>query len=395
MDMNLLVLYPKSKRGQIMSFHRYLRPIIEKDVHEKVILLGGPRQVGKTTLSLSFLNPSIKSNENYLSWDALADREKMRGLQFSSQPIVIFDEIHKFKGWRNLVKSFYDKLYPEKQLIVTGSAKLDFYKRGGDSMLGRYFYFRLHPLTLHEIGYKASDLEQLIQYGGFPEPFFKSDKRFLKRWQNEMIEKIVREDVNDLENVKDLSSMELLSLALTDRVGSPLSINNLRENLDVSFDTVERWIQILERLFLVYRIAPYGAPRIRAVKKEKKLYFWNWTFVENQGARWENLVAGHLMKYCDFMKDVHGERMELRYLRDIDGREIDFVILKNNKPIMAVECKTGEKSASKWASYFRERTSIPTFYQVHQGTKDFGSATKDIRVLPLTVFCEEVLQLKF
>ncbi len=378
-----------------MSFHRYLRPIIEKDVHEKVVLLGGPRQVGKTTLSLSFLNPSTKSNENYLSWDALADREKMRGLQFSSQPIVIFDEIHKFKGWRNLVKSFYDKLYPEKQLIVTGSAKLDFYKRGGDSMLGRYFYFRLHPLTLHEIGYKASDLEQLIQYGGFPEPFFKSDKRFLKRWQNEMIEKIVREDVNDLENVKDLSSMELLSLALTDRVGSPLSINNLRENLDVSFDTVERWIQILERLFLVYRIAPYGAPRIRAVKKEKKLYFWNWTFVENQGARWENLVAGHLMKYCDFMKDVHGERMELRYLRDIDGREIDFVILKNNKPMMAVECKTGEKSASKWASYFRERTSIPTFYQVHQGTKDFGSATKDIRVLPLTVFCEEVLQLKF
>lgn len=167
-----------------------------------------------------------------------------------------------------------------------------------------------------------------MQFGGFPEPLYKGDTRFLKRWQNELIEKIVRED------------------------------------LSVSFDTVERWIQILERLFMVYRIMPYGSPKIRAVKKEKKLYFWHWAFVEDEGARWENMVASHLLKYCDFMKDVHGEKMELRFLRDIDGREIDFVILQNGKPKMAIECKTGEKSPSRVHNYFRERTNIPEFYQV-------------------------------
>jgi predicted AAA+ superfamily ATPase len=161
--------------------------------------------------------------------------------------------------------------------------------------------------------------------------------------------------------------------------------------LSVSYDTVERWIQILERLFLVYRIAPFGAPKIRAVKKEKKLYFWNWSFVENKGARWENLVASHLLKYCDYLKDVQGEKTELRFLRDIDGREIDFVVIQNNQPIMAIECKTGEKSPTKWAEYFRNRTKIPKFYQVHQGSRDYGSASKDIRVLPFEKFCKEIL----
>lgn len=372
---------------------RYLLPLISQDLTEKVILLGGPRQVGKTTLALRFLNPPQKSNENYLNWDVLSDRLKMRQFHFLSQKTVVFDEIHKFKNWRNLVKSFYDKLYPEKNLIVTGSAKLDFYRRGGDSMIGRYFYYRLHPLSIHEIGSSSSDLEQLFQFGGFPEPFFKANMRFLKRWQNEMIEKVVREDVNDLENIKDLSSMELLGLTLPSRVGSPLSVNSLREDLDISFATVERWIQILERLFLVYRILPFGSPRLRAVKKEKKLYFWNWAFIEKEGARWENLVASHLLKYCDYMKDVFGEKMELRFLRDIDGREIDFVLLQNNKPKLAVECKTGERGSSPWASYFRERTSIPEFYQVHRGSRDTGDAKKGIRILPFSTFCTEIIPL--
>lgn len=377
-----------------MVNRRYLAASISKDILEKVVLIGGPRQVGKTTLALQYLSPAIKTNENYLSWDALADRTRIRQFQFSSEKNVIFDEIHKFKNWRNLVKAFYDKLYPEKNLIVTGSAKLDFYKRGGDSMLGRYFYYRLHPLSLHEVGFTKSDLDRLFHFGGFPEPFYKGDSRFLKRWQNELIEKIVREDVNDLENIKDLSSMELLSTELPNRVGSPLSINSLREDLDVSFATVERWVQILERLFLVYRIMPFGSPKIRAVKKEKKLYFWNWAFVEHEGARWENMVAGHLLKYCDYMKDVHGEKMELRFLRDIDGREIDFVILQSGKPKMAVECKTGERGPSPWALYFKNRVNIPEFYQVHRGSRDYGHATKDIRVLPFTKFCSDILIFK-
>lgn len=376
-----------------MTYQRYLAPMVAKDLKEKVVLIGGPRQVGKTTLALQYLAPPTKTNENYLSWDSLNDREKIRQFQFSEHKTVVFDEIHKFKSWRNLVKSFYDKLYPEKNLIVTGSAKLDFYKRGGDSMLGRYYYYRLHPLSLHEIGYSSADLSDLLKFGGFPEPLQKQSSRFLKRWQNEVIEKIVREDVNDLEDIKDLSSMELLSMTLPSRVGSPLSVNSLREDLNASFDSVERWIQILERLFLVYRILPFGAPRIRAVKKARKLYFWNWAFVDDEGARWENLVASHLLKYCDFQRDVFGEKMELRFLRDIDGREIDFVLLQNGKPKMAVECKSGERNSTPWAGYFRNRTAIPEFYQVHRGTRDYGHAMKNNRVIPFTKFCAEVLPL--
>jgi predicted AAA+ superfamily ATPase len=204
------------------------------------------------------------------------------------------------------------------------------------------------------------------------------------------MDRVVHQDIRDLENVRDLGLLELLAEELPNRVGSPLSVGSLRTLLQVAHETIERWLSILEALFVCFRLPPFGAPRIRAVRKERKLYLFDWSQVPDVGARFENLVAAQLLKYCHFMEDTEGFRMELRYLRDTDKREVDFVVLKDRKPQFAVECKTGQKSVSPAARYFRSRTGIQRFYQVHLGERDFGDAASDVRVLPFLTFCSEL-----
>jgi predicted AAA+ superfamily ATPase len=187
--------------------------------------------------------------------------------------------------------------------------------------------------------------------------------------------------------VKEISLIEVLMDALPDRVGAPLSRKNVAQDLAVDFKTIERWITILENVYYCYRISPFGPPRIKAVKKEQKLYLWDWSELSDRGARWENFVAGHLLKYCHYHEDVSGDRMELRFLRDVTGREVDFVVLKDKKPIFAVECKAGEKQVSPAIRYFSERVAIPRFYQVHSGTLD-QKIDDRIRIVPFDKFCE-------
>ena len=205
--------------------------------------------------------------------------------------------------------------------------------------------------------------------------------------------RVVTQDLRDLENVRDVTHVEVLAEMLRTRVGGPISIKSLQEDLQVSPNTVEHWIQILERLYYCYRITPFGVKRAKAVKKAKKLYLWDWAAAENPGAKFENLVAGHLLKYCHFLEDTEGFQMELRYLKDVEGREGDFVVVKENVPIFMVECKTGERSLSPRLSYYQERLSIPKAYQVHLGTADFGNEAKGGRVLPFLKFAK-LLELK-
>lgn len=371
---------------------RYLFDQISSDVENKVILLGGPRQVGKTTLAQNVFSLD-KDSPAYLNWDVLKSRKILMKEEWPPDASkMIFDEIHKYAKWRNLVKGFYDQEYPKKKLIVTGSARLDHYKKGGDSMLGRYYHFRLHPFSLGELAKNPNenDLNLLLNFGGFPEPLLAQSEIKRARWVQQRHQLLLREDIRDLEQVKDLSLLELLLEALPERVGSPLSVNNLAEDLGVAQYTVKRWIQIFQNVYLVFLISPYGAPKIKAVKKEQKLYFWDWATVPDSGARFENLVASQLLKYCHYQEDVLGKKMELRFIRTTEKKEIDFVVLENSKPVFAVESKSGERALSPHIQYFKNRLKVPKYYQVHRGSKDYALEKESIRVLPFVKFVREI-----
>lgn len=368
-----------------MNFTRYIRHCVNNDLASKMVLIGGPRQVGKTTLSKSF----IKTSEQYLSWDDLSDRAIIKSHQVDPKlKVVVLDEIHKYARWRTLIKGLYDKYQNVLSIIVTGSARLDHFRKGGDSLVGRYHYYRLHPFSLAEIDskFQRATTHELLQFGGFPEPFTTKKENQYRRWQRERLSRVVYQDISDLGTVKELSKIELLVDLLPSKVGSILSIKSIQEDLEVSPNTITHWIEVLELVYYCYRILPYGPPKIRAVKKSNKLYLWDWAEIEAPGARFENMVAGHLLKYCHYLEDTEGHKMELRYIRDVDLREIDFIVLKNKKPLFAVECKTGESHIGKNLYYYRERTKIPQFYQIHLGEKDYSDG--NIRVLPFEKFCE-------
>ena len=366
---------------------RYLKKPVSKDLLEKMIFIGGPRQVGKTTLARQL----IKNKKSYFNWDNVEHRYSIIKNQLpTSMKELIFDEIHKFAKWRNFIKGFYDTYGDKTKIIVTGSARLDHFKKGGDSLFGRYRYFRLHPFSLRELNNrpKPNDVNTLLNLGGFPEPVLKGSQKSYRRWALERLNRVVYTDINDLENIREISSIEVLNHSLSDRVGSVLSIENLRQDLQVSHNTVARWLDILQTLYVCYRIAPFSSSKIRAVKKEKKLYLWDWAQVSDPGARFENMVAGQLLKYCHFVEDTEGYQMDLQYLRDREGREVDFVVLKDKKALFAVECKVSDQAPSKTIKYFKERVKIPEFYQVHLGHKDIGRADITGRSLPFWKFCQ-------
>lgn len=360
----------------------------------RMAFVGGPRQVGKTTLAVSLLGTDADtSHPGYLSWDHPATARALRqGKLPPNQPRVVLDEIHKYARWRGLVKGLYDTEKGHREFIVTGSARLDHYRKGGDSLVGRYRYFRLHPFSLRElestVGPNPTHLQSLLTFGGFPEPLFARDERQLRFWQRERLTRVVRDDLRDLEHVREVSLVEALVDLLPDKVGALLSVKSIREDLEIDHKTAERWITILERLYVCYRIPPFGTRRIRALKKQQKLYLWDWSMVPDIGPRFENLVASQLLKYCHWQEDTEGHRMELRYLRDTDGREVDFVVMKNRAPLFAVECKTGSKAISPSIRYFSERTTIPAFYQVHQ--QDAHYQTGNVTVLPFAQFCRDL-----
>lgn len=356
--------------------------------------IGGPRQVGKTTLALSLIGPrATERHAAYLNWDDPKVRPALRrGELPAGEPLVVLNEIHRYGRWRNLVKGLYDTEKSVRRFVVTGSARLDHYRKGGDSLVGRYRYFRLHPFSLVELAraMRAPDHEHvagLLKFGGFPEPLLAQSERSLRLWHRERMTRIVRDDLRDLERVREVSLIEELADLLPSRVGSLLSVGSVREDLQVDFKTAERWIAILENLYVCFRIPPFGAPRIRALRKQQKLYLWDWSAVPDAGPRFENLVAAQLLKYCHWKADTEGYRMELRFLRDTSGREVDFVVLRDRSPLFAVEYKTGERTISPAARYFAERTNIPVFYQVHLGERHVQSGR--VVVIPFARWCRK------
>ena len=344
-----------------------------------MVFVCGARQVGKTTLSQSLAG----AESGYLNWDIPGHRERILKRELPPSQLWVFDEIHKYRRWRNYLKGLYDGRQPQQRILVTGSARLDYYRHGGDSLQGRYHLLRLHPFSCAELSVETrDDLLQLLTLGGFPEPFLGGSEVEARRWSREYRNLLIREELADLERVDDLGTLELLVLRLPDLVGSPLSINALREDLQVSHKTAARWIEILERLYAVFRLAPLGSPRIRAIKKARKHYHLDWSLVPGDGARFENLVAVHLQKWVHHEQDVQGRDLELRYFRDTDGREVDFVVEDRREPILLVECKWNDARTDGNLRYLAARFPQADAWQISAvGRKDFVTP-EGIRVAP-------------
>ncbi len=366
------------------ALDRYLARPIRRDLRRKMVFVGGPRQVGKTTLAKSLLGTRV---QGYLNWDVPAHREQILQRELPPVKFWVFDELHKYRHWRNYLKGIYDADPGSRRTLVTGSARLDIYRRGGDSLQGRYHYHRLHPFSAAELGIDhQGDLNALVKLGGFPEPYLAGSATIARRWLREYRTRLIREEVTSLTNIQDLGTLELLALRLPQLVGSPLSINALREDLQVSHRTVANWLKTFENLYAIFRLPPFGAPTIRAVKKTQKHYHFDWSVVPEEGPRFENVVASHLLKWVHFQQDIDGRDIELRYFRDVDGREVDFVLVERDKPLALIECKLGDAPLAPALRYLHQRFPDCQAWQLSlKGKKDYETP-EGIRVCRALTF---------
>ena len=327
---------------------RYLQAALATDLDEKIVLISGPRQCGKTTLSRM-----IRPDYQYFNHDLAEHRLLMRQKAWDRRkPLVIFDELHKMPDWKAWLKGIYDVEGLPPALLVTGSARLAAFRKTGDSLAGRYFHYRLHPVDLKEAVVhagmdKADAFERLLRVGGFPEPFLRGSERSYRRWRRSHANAVVREDMLTLSAVRDIQSIETLIELMRHRVGSPLSADSLARDLHKSRNTVQHWLELLENLYVVFRIAPWHRNVARSLLKAPKYYFYDSAMPAGDvGARFENLVACALLKETHRAQDVDGEDVALHYVRDRDGREVDFLIVKDGQPWQLVEAKWAETNPS-------------------------------------------------
>ncbi len=362
-----------------MARRRYLAEQVESDLARKMVLLAGPRQVGKTTLALGLTG----AKRGYLNWDVAKDRDRILREELPDSKLWVFDEIHKYRTWRNWLKGVWDGRPDGQRVLVTGSARLDLYRRGGDSLQGRHHLLRLHPLSAAELKLESpAQLTELLNLGGFPEPYFGGSQREARRWSREYRSLLVRDDVVSLERVQDLGNLERLTIRLPELVGSPLSVNGLREDLQVTHKTLTNWLLVLERLFAIFRVSPFGLRGTRVLRKAQKHYHLDWTLPPEPPQRFENLVAAHLLKWVHFQQDTEGRDVELCYYRDLDGREVDFVVREGKRALYLVECKWSDAEIDRGLRFLRAKHPEAAAWQIHAaGKKDYKSA-EGIRVAP-------------
>ena len=353
-----------------------------------MVFLMGPRQVGKTTVSLA--TAAQWPNHFYFNWDNSAERllfiegpqaiANQAGLEklAEEKPVLVFDEIHKFGKWKNFLKGFFD-LYEKKiRIIVTGSARLNIYKKGGDSLMGRYFYYRVHPLSVAEITtphliqeeirspepIAENDWIALLEHGGFPEPFLQRSQAFSRRLRTMRKDQLFREDIRDGTRIQELGQLELLAELLRKQSAESLSYHSLANKVGVSIDTVRRWLEVLKSFYYCFSIQPWSKNIARSLIKEPKLYLWDWSLVDEEGHRNENVVASHLLKAVHFWNDRGFGEYGLYYLRTKDKIEVDFIVTKNEKPWFLVEVKTKAKGISPALYHFQKATGASHAFQV-------------------------------
>lgn len=351
--------------------------------HRQMAMVAGPRQVGKTTVCRSI-------GDVYLNWDnaddrrlllrgpaSLADRLQLDQLR-ARPPIAVLDELHKYPKWKAFLKGFFDTYGDRVQVIVTGSSRLDVFRRGGDSLMGRYLLYHMHPWSVAEsvrTGLPAREIQApgkiaapewdaLWEHGGFPEPFLRRDSRFTRRWRSLRQEQLAREDLRDLSRVTDLGTMETLMELLAERTAQALVYANLAREIQVSVDTVKRWVDLLARMHYGFIVRPWFRNVAKALRKEPKWFLRDWSGVADEGARAETFVACHLLKAVEGWTDLGFGDFELRYLRDKQKREVDFLVVRDRKPWFLVEAKLGDTRLSPSLGHFQGQTKAPHAFQV-------------------------------
>ena len=370
---------------------RYLKKPLAEEIDKKILLLTGPRQCGKTTLSkmlttdFQYINHDLAEHRLLLS-EKSWDREKA---------LIIFDELHKMHEWKSWLKGIYDVEGIPPGLMVTGSARLDAFRKVGDSLAGRHFQFRLHPIDLKEaLAYsnlEAPDIfTRLMAVGGFLEPFLNGTTRYYNRWKRSHIDLILKEDLLTLSAVRDIQSIETLIELLRSRVGSPVASNSLARDLQKSPNTIQSWLKLLEDLYVIFRVTPYHKNIARSILKEPKFYFYdNGMVMGDNGIKLENLVACALLKEAHRCQDVEGEDCRLHYVRNKDGQEIDFLVTRANKPERLIEVKWADSSLSPHFKKFFPRAQLKRVQVVGElkQSKSYPSAE---RIEPAIKFLSEL-----
>lgn len=354
---------------------RYLDEWVLKDLPTKMVVLTGPRQVGKTTLSRQLMR--LFGNAQYLNWDALPDRVVLQRQSWNPRAkLLVMDEIHKMRDWKGWLKGVVDGRLPEQALLVTGSARMETFRQGGDSLAGRYFAFRLHPFSVREWCEQrqvepAEALDHLLERGGFPEPCLESDAVQADRWRAQYFNDLIREDVLEFSRLHEINTMRLFVELLRERVGSPLSLASMARDLAVSPATLKRYLDILQALFIVFTVQPWHRNIARAILQSPKVYFFDTGLVRgDRGVRLENAVAGMLQKHVHFLQDSAGRATGLHYIRTKDGAEVNFALSEAGTLTQMVECKLGDskphRGLLRFAQQFPDAESVQIVYGLRQ-----------------------------
>lgn len=384
--------------------------------HRQIIMVSGPRQVGKTTTCRNHVDA-------YLNWDDADDRrqilagstglaEQLRLNRLSKDMTkVLFDELHKYPRWKQFLKGFFDTYSDRIRILVTGSSRMDVYRRGGDSLMGRYLAYRMHPFTVAEVLHQdlpdlkkitrppkkihSADFNALWTHGGYPEPFLKRDSRFSNRWQSLRHDQLLREDVRDFTQIRQLAQLETLVRILETRSSCQLIYSNLAGEVRVSVDTVRRWINSLSSLYFGFTIQPWFKNVARSLRKEPKWFLRDWAAIEDEGNKAETFVGCHLLKAVEGWTDMGLGKFHLAYLRDKDQREVDFIVTRDGKPWFLVEVKKRDVSVHGPLKYYQDQLKAPFAFQVvidadFQDVDCFAS-TRDPIIVPATTFLSQLL----
>jgi uncharacterized protein len=391
----------------------YIETWQDLSAHKPMIFLVGPRQAGKTTLA--HLIAKSFSNHVYFNWDIAEQRAEFlqRPAFFTTMerrdatiPLVVFDEIHKYKDWKNYLKGIYDQFHDQYRFLVSGSGRLDIYQKGGDSLAGRYFLFHLWPLTVGELGNRnreigsflrdplqmemgdRSDLAQIWQglseLSGFPEPYLSGRKTHYRRWTTIYSRQLIREDIRDLTDIKSIADLETLYFLLPSRVGSPLSIPSLASDLKVSYNSVQSWLSVFELFFLTFTIAPWTQKIARAIQKERKTYLWDIPRIKDPGARFENMVAIELYRAVNGWNDMGYGAFSLHFIKNKEQQEVDFVIANDGDPVVLIEAKVKDSEPTKALRKFQDFLKTPAVQLVEDadGYRLFANGDQSILVAP-------------